>query len=62
MSKGRMQNDCQNKHDEVLKGIFSLEKTFRSVEVVFGKIPSAFQTERALVPTNNYKLPVPGLK
>lgn len=45
--------DYEKKHDKVLKVIFSLEKTFRFVEVVLGKIPSAFQTERALMPTNN---------
>lgn len=53
MSKSRMQKTMRKKHDKVLKVIFSLEKTFRFVEVVLGKIPSAFQTERALMPTNN---------
>lgn len=43
------------KHDRVLKSIFSLEKTVQSVEVVLGKIVSAFQTERASVLTDNWQ-------
>lgn len=41
------------KHDKVLKDIFSLDKSSWSFEVVLGKILSAFQTERASMPTNN---------